>query len=364
MLCNILREKTKDYSDTNRGLNYKKIFIVAMILSVNFGLGWIFGLLVTTEYPEPLYITFVVLFSLFVGLQGCLIFFLQCIRNQIVRRTWKMWFYVVCCCQNTREAKMLSKLTSGGTGMTPAATPAIRRKIPSVKLNNSTQMQQLSSLAKKYSTSVIERDEDSIGDPLNDFDTTETFIGTALTSPISDFAFFENEGVDGKIIQTKTTMEGEDMLGEKRKSKKMSKKESKKKMKKEKDNTKSNLTDIRDNELLGGSNYSLGSLEDTESQVIQIEYRPPSDSSLSNGSSEGEQDEESEFEDDKDIEKGTAAVGMVGGADMNSVMAEDKKEEIDDDEWLKQQYRDIHNILDKGFSNIAEDDPFSGEVLY
>ena len=109
---------------TSHGLNYKKIFFIAMILSVNFGLGWILGLLSTGLFPEPVYLTFVYLFSIFVGLQGVLILIFHCIRNQRVRKTWEMWFLVVFCCTKPSDARNVTKSTTA----TPYMTPAIARK--------------------------------------------------------------------------------------------------------------------------------------------------------------------------------------------------------------------------------------------
>ena len=96
---------------TSHGLNYKKIFFITMILSVNFGLGWILGLLSTGLFPEPVYLTFVYLFSMFVGSQGVLILIFHCIRNQRMRKMWKMWFLVVFCCTKPSDAKKMSRST-------------------------------------------------------------------------------------------------------------------------------------------------------------------------------------------------------------------------------------------------------------
>lgn len=107
-------------SSTSHGLNYKKIFIIAMILSVNFGLGWIFGLLSTGSFPEPVYLMFVYLFSIFVGVQGVLILILHCVRNRRIREMWSLWFVVVCCCTKPSDVKDSTKSTSTPFNMTPA----------------------------------------------------------------------------------------------------------------------------------------------------------------------------------------------------------------------------------------------------
>ena len=69
----------------------KKHFTIAMALAVMFGLGWAFGLAATSLPVKELTITFQVLFSLFVGLQGFLIFLLHGLRNMEAQNVWRKW---------------------------------------------------------------------------------------------------------------------------------------------------------------------------------------------------------------------------------------------------------------------------------
>ena len=56
------------------------------------GLGWIFGLAASSMPVEELTFIFQLLFSIFVGSQGILLFFFHCIRNPQARKQWKTWF--------------------------------------------------------------------------------------------------------------------------------------------------------------------------------------------------------------------------------------------------------------------------------
>ena len=69
----------------------KKHFTIAMALAVMFGLGWAFGLASTSLPVKELTITFQVVFSLFVGLQGFLILLFHGLRNMEVRNIWRKW---------------------------------------------------------------------------------------------------------------------------------------------------------------------------------------------------------------------------------------------------------------------------------
>ncbi len=71
---------------------YKAKFTVAAILAVMFGLGWTLGLAATSVPVKEFSLTFQILFSIFIGAQGVLIFFLHGVRNQDIRKLWKKWF--------------------------------------------------------------------------------------------------------------------------------------------------------------------------------------------------------------------------------------------------------------------------------
>ncbi len=68
--------------------NIKNNLIIAMCLSVVVGLGWGLGLLSTSSGLVELSFTFQVIFSIFVGSQGVLIFILYGLRSTEFRQIW------------------------------------------------------------------------------------------------------------------------------------------------------------------------------------------------------------------------------------------------------------------------------------
>ena len=81
---NVMKEKTT----AERAKEMKKNFIIAMSLSVVLGLGWGLGLAATSSSVVGLTVTFQVIFSIFVGMQGVLIFVLHGVRNKDARELW------------------------------------------------------------------------------------------------------------------------------------------------------------------------------------------------------------------------------------------------------------------------------------
>ena len=71
--------------------HFKESLVIALSLAVVFGLGWGFGLLASSYPIEAVTITFQVIFSVFVGAQGILLFLLHGIRNSDARHVWKNW---------------------------------------------------------------------------------------------------------------------------------------------------------------------------------------------------------------------------------------------------------------------------------
>ena len=82
---NITKEKTA----AEKAKDMKKNLFIAMSLSVVLGLGWGLGLAATSSSVVELTTTFQVIFSIFVGMQGVLIFFLHGVRNKDARDLWK-----------------------------------------------------------------------------------------------------------------------------------------------------------------------------------------------------------------------------------------------------------------------------------
>ena len=86
--------ETKTGKTSNTGW---KLLVIAFILSVLFGLGWGFGLLGTTALPKTVFVLAQYLFSIFIGLQGLMIFVLHCVRSPDAREEWIHWWYLATC---------------------------------------------------------------------------------------------------------------------------------------------------------------------------------------------------------------------------------------------------------------------------
>ena len=89
----------KEISKRQQFRNFKKNLIIAMCLSVVLGLGWGLGLVSTSSGIVELSFTFQVIFSIFVGFQGVLIFYIYGLRSTDFRQTWIKLFN--CCKSNT-----------------------------------------------------------------------------------------------------------------------------------------------------------------------------------------------------------------------------------------------------------------------
>ena len=70
----------------------KQNFIIAVGLSLLFGLGWGFGLTATSSNTQEVTFAFQVIFSLFVSSQGILIFFFHGLRSPDFRQVWQSIF--------------------------------------------------------------------------------------------------------------------------------------------------------------------------------------------------------------------------------------------------------------------------------
>ena len=65
--------------------------VIAVGLATLLGLGWGFGLAASGTTVNELTFTFQLLFSLFIGLQGVVLFVLHGVRKQEARDQWKEW---------------------------------------------------------------------------------------------------------------------------------------------------------------------------------------------------------------------------------------------------------------------------------
>lgn len=125
ILVSIAKHKRHLNEQTQSKADYKYIkenIIIALSLAVVFGLGWGFGLLATSYPVEALTITLQVIFSIFVGAQGVLLFVLHGVRNSDAQRLWKNWLSSISTTtrisyfissDNTISAKIPDKSLSG-----------------------------------------------------------------------------------------------------------------------------------------------------------------------------------------------------------------------------------------------------------
>ncbi len=87
--------KFKESVSKNQNMTFKQQFMIALTLSLLFGLGWGVGLFATqglytvTEIRD----TFAALFILLTSFQGLFIFIMHCIKSREVRKAWLLWGY-------------------------------------------------------------------------------------------------------------------------------------------------------------------------------------------------------------------------------------------------------------------------------
>ena len=84
--------KGADHKKGNKVNTIRKNVVIALTLATIFGLGWGIGLAATSGPIAELSLTFQIVFSILVGLQGTLIFVLHGVRNKDVRNLWKQCF--------------------------------------------------------------------------------------------------------------------------------------------------------------------------------------------------------------------------------------------------------------------------------
>ena len=118
-----------------------KNFMIAIVLSITFGLGWGFGFLATSHDVLPIVIIFQAIFTIIVGIQGILLFVFHGIRNPDVRDLWKSMFFFV-----SRKTRRVYSLTQS-TGNTERDTP----KQASIPISPSTD----TGLSHSYNHSTI-----------------------------------------------------------------------------------------------------------------------------------------------------------------------------------------------------------------
>ena len=152
MFIVILASVIKHKSQTNRQVRSKEStkvhrdnLIIALSLAVVFGLGWGFGLLTTSSSIHGLTTTFQVIFSIFVGAQGVLLFLLHGVRNSDARGVWKGWLtsfgtttrlsYVIMSSSNKSTAKTPESINISQTSGTATLPRTLPHKVDTAKKN-------------------------------------------------------------------------------------------------------------------------------------------------------------------------------------------------------------------------------------
>ena len=92
IMITLLRRKNIINPEKGMAENVKKNLLIAVGLSLLFGLGWGFGLTATSSGTKGATFAFQLLFSIFVGLQGILILFFHGIRSSEFRQVWASTF--------------------------------------------------------------------------------------------------------------------------------------------------------------------------------------------------------------------------------------------------------------------------------
>ena len=105
----------------------KRLAIIAFGLSVVFGLGRGLGLAATSTDAKEVTFVFQVIFSVFVGSQGILIFILHGLRSTDARLVWKTWFS---CLLFTKTGKKYEHpINKHGDSSTPKSAPTTTYKL-------------------------------------------------------------------------------------------------------------------------------------------------------------------------------------------------------------------------------------------
>ena len=107
-----------------------KNFMIAIVLSITFGLGWGFGFLATSHDVLPLVLIFQAIFTIIVGIQGVLLFIFHGVCNPDVQGLWKSMFMAA----SRKTRKVYSLAQSTGTGETRATKHATIPTSPSTDM--------------------------------------------------------------------------------------------------------------------------------------------------------------------------------------------------------------------------------------
>ena len=107
----------------------KENFTIALGLSVLFGLGWVFGLLASSDLPGAVRYPAEWIFTLMTAFLGVYLFALYIVRSAEARRLWKSWFL----CQFKKKA--VSGVSSTNTPSRRTVSSTVRSWGSSLKAN-------------------------------------------------------------------------------------------------------------------------------------------------------------------------------------------------------------------------------------
>lgn len=100
------KSSTKKKDKVPARTKLKQQFVIALTLSLLFGLGWGVGLLATTSIPVvAVSYTLQAIFILLTGFQGLIIFIMNCVRSPDARYEWKRWVSIITCRRAEFERK-------------------------------------------------------------------------------------------------------------------------------------------------------------------------------------------------------------------------------------------------------------------
>lgn len=93
ILVSVIKHNTAHSKDAGLRKLFKRNFVIAVGLAIVFGLGWGLGLIATSSDEEGVTLAFQIVFTIFVALQGLLLFAFHGVRNKDARQLWKEWCY-------------------------------------------------------------------------------------------------------------------------------------------------------------------------------------------------------------------------------------------------------------------------------